>query len=827
MLCASFLVLRAQNLQELYSLPLNMEKSYSTITTPIKYQTDKYISILSGTGAISTANQTITPRGENSILVLWNSKEGKMEYTSELGDNANHLSVSECILAPNGKVFVFGYTYFVTTKDVTIGDQTFSFRKDTLPNYFSGFFNLQTKQWEKVKFYYVGRSNNDNYMSNVQHSFDSQGNIIMFGTYIASYVIIDNDTIVKSNGSAHAFFVSKLDANFKPLWAKNADFLTNTSSVYNLTCRIDKNDNVYIAGGLGYITGTVSLDGVIVKNDTLLNTYDYTYTDLFLYKLNATGQVSYGKTYLFRGTEQVSDLIVRSDGNLYLCGTYNNEFSAPGETFTPTTNGEMFYNAFAVAINGTNGTFTWGKSIPGNLYYSNRFQQFRIDKNDNLYMAARFGTTKVVCGGTTFSKRTDNATAAQVLFAKFSNTGDLQWGRVLGSTTSYTDVIEHQLFRFWSIEDSLMFLGVPRQNYGSNTNFEWGANIKPDTSISVSMFGNTAIISLNSGNVKLNVYKMLDAITQIDSTDYFSIYSDFMSYDISRYTTKTVSISGTVFANGSPVTNLKYSTVELLSVLPANKGHIVAYALLDAQGNYQFTGVPAGGKYFIHMIAYDSTLVSSYYKFGVPAQWANADTVFAENSLTGKNIYMNKINYSSGSGTISGSINTGTTGYSCQVLLHPANNPANVVAYIIADYDYINNVYTYNFNAVPVGNYLIEVLYPFATSMEEMPATISGSTPLSGMDFKVVDKEIYMVSSPVSASIIEQGNEIIFKKSTQNIEAKSKSGKTQDFSIYSIQGLILFSAKQITQVSVSVANYTSGIYIVVFGNVEKKIVIDK
>lgn len=835
--CVSFVVSAqtelpsTQYLNDQYNLKVSTEQSYSVQTTPIKYADNKYVTILTNSGKISSNTNSYTPRSLNSVLVLWDSEKGKMEAFSELGDDLNNISITETQLTPDGKIFVFGGSWLSKTKSLILGSQTFNFRTDTLPGYISAIFNPLTKTWEQVNFYYVGDRYQDNYMSNVKHLFDSNGNVYFCGSFVANYIVINEDTIIKGSKSSFPFFVAKLNSDYTKIWSKQCTYITNNTSLYNLTFNTDATNNVFIAGGIGYISGEISLDGVKVKNDTILDAYDYTYTDLFLYKLNSDGVVQFGKTYLFRGTEQLSEIVMRKDGGLYMCGDFNGEFVAPGGTFTGTGN-DLRYNTFIVKINPATGNFDWGQPVHGNLDYSERLRKIRIDADDNVYLAARFQPLQITFMGNTFNKRTDNVYADQVLFAKISKDGAFNWGSVLGATTSYPDVIEHQLFRFWEIEDTLMYLSVPQQSYGTNKVFEWGNALVASTRISTNILGNTAVISTTTGNVKFNYGKELAALSAIDSIDFMGMNSDFMEYNFCRITNKTTNLTGRIIVNDLPLVTTAYIYVELLSLNSADFGSIKAYGSVDALGNYSVTNVPHGS-YIAQVIPYDSTLLSSYYKQGVPANWQNADTLDLNSSLSDIDIYLQKLAYPTGTGTIEGTIvvesaiNPSVQYISnVQIVLYSLLKTATPVA-AVRPYKYENNTYSFKFDDIPEGTYTVGVEYPFATAVENASVEVSATKQeVKNVDFVVRNDKIYKDGTVFTEPVVkEEPQTVVYNNTTKTVNVNSSSAAT--VSIYNVTGSQMYSGACKNITSINVSNFPSGFYFVKVGDYTKKIVIVK
>lgn len=354
----------SEMLNSVYENKILVDSYHSQMTEAVPYDDYKCYTISSGSKKITVGSSVYVKRSENnSALLLWNTKNGTPIRVSELGDNTNNMWVEEHFIMPNGNIFVFTRLNVTENSPLTMGTQQFSYRTDTLPSYLSAQYNLSTNEWEHVNFYYVGRKNNDNYLSEVKHIVTQSGDVFFSGRYNAPYIIINSDTIVKRTATSHPFFVCKLDSDFKKIWTKQALNVGTGTSLTNIYFGADAQDNIYIGGTLGYVNGAISIDGVVVKNDTILDEYDYTYTDLFVYKIDASGTVSMGKTFLYRGTEQLADMHVLADGSIYMVGDYSNQFVAPPVGDFPPGPGGLYYNVFLIKVNGANGSILWGQPI--------------------------------------------------------------------------------------------------------------------------------------------------------------------------------------------------------------------------------------------------------------------------------------------------------------------------------------------------------------------------------------------------------------------------------------------------------------------------------
>ncbi len=820
-------------LHPVYQNKVTVDSYHSQMSESVTYAENSCYTISSGSSKIAIGQVSYTKRSEyNSALVLWNTKTGTIRAISELGDATNNITVRENFLLPSGKIFIFSQLYITESGSLMLGNQNFSYRTDTLPSYMSAQFNIATKQWEQVHFYYVGRKNNDNYISEVKHVLSATGDIYMCGSYSAPYIIIDSDTIVKRVATSHPFFVCKLNASFQKQWVKQAVSIGGNNYVSNVMYGLDAQNNMYIGGTLGYVTGAVSVDGVIVKNDTILDEYDYTYTDLFLYKIDAQGTVQLGKTFLFRGTEQLADMKVLSDGSLYMVGDYSGEFKAMPYGDFPGASATLYYNTFIMRVNGSNGSIIWGQPIVADVYYQERFRTIRVDADENVYVASRFRNPQVVFMGNTYYKRTDNAYATQILFAKINKDGVKQWANVLGATTSFPEVIQHQSIGYWSIQDTTMILSIPYMNYGTNKNVEWGDALVPTVSVQGTMFDNVLLLSANTGNVYKFFNRGYESLIQIDSISYFGVRNEFEYFEVHKITSKTNSIQGSVYVNGAPYTNSIYTYLELISVMPGETGTIKQWATLNQSGEFSFDNVPYGGEYIISIAPNDSTIMCGYYSKLGYALWNQADTVRSEEQNDNLILTLQKITYPTGTAIIRGTLviealpNQSIASIdNVQVILRTQQKSTNIVAFTRAYYDYfgMTQTYTYEFKNIPKGEYEIEVLYPFATSSETISVSITQDNQvIEDQDFRIVNNTVLKRFGSFVENITNKEVEhIVYSPQHQTIQVANVLSNAS-VKVYSIQGSIV--AQGVGNCTISLAHVAQGVYIVQVGNTSCKIV---
>lgn len=275
-------------------------------------------------------------------------------------------------------------------------------------------------------------------------------------------------------------YVVKYSPDRQLQWSKVTNrFEGFSTSIYRPTFAVDQDGNAYMAAGIGYVSGKLSLGGHIVQNDTLANKYDYSYTDIFLYRINADGSVAYGKTYLNSGNEIPKNLYATANGNLYLTADYNDKMTVAGNVFPPCGYRDPYAkNYFIAQINSKTGAFNWGVPFNSN---TNGGIFTDLDEDDNIYFATSFFSSTLSLQGKDYHNRTiSNPNIDNFLVGKITPSGSVVWASVMGAQTEFEGIIQNEAVKHFAVHDDFIIMGRNRLNYGSNKDTEWGPDATPD-----------------------------------------------------------------------------------------------------------------------------------------------------------------------------------------------------------------------------------------------------------------------------------------------------------------------------------------------------------
>ncbi len=171
--------------------------------------------------------------------------------------------------------------------------------------------------------------------------------------------------------------------------------------------KIDNSGNVYLTG---YFSIIMDFDpGPGVYNMTPFNV-----NDIYLVKLDASGNFVWAQQWDFSQTEQPLDITVDASGNIFVAGIYNS---------TPTK-----ADGFLTKIL-SNGFIAWQMSIRDTINSSPNSGCSAVtvdtDPSGNVYVGGSFGDTMVIGSTTLYNK----ASFLNGYFCKFTSNGVFQWAK--------------------------------------------------------------------------------------------------------------------------------------------------------------------------------------------------------------------------------------------------------------------------------------------------------------------------------------------------------------------------------------------------------------
>lgn len=229
--------------------------------------------------------------------------------------------------------------------------------------------------WAKQINGYANKGNNARSIT-----LDQESNVFITGLFVGS---ADFDPGVSTysltaGGTSNAF-ISKLDSGGNFIWVKQ---FTTDSSVVPVDLEVDKKGNIY---SIGTFNGTADFDpGIGVHN--LASTGDY---DIYISKLNNTGDFIWAKQFSGPYKKTPRDLTVDKYGSVYSTGTFSGtvDFN-PNGVFNLTSFGgnDLFLSKLDSV-----GDFIWAKQLGGINHDIG--SAVVIDEEINMYVVGGFSDT--------------------------------------------------------------------------------------------------------------------------------------------------------------------------------------------------------------------------------------------------------------------------------------------------------------------------------------------------------------------------------------------------------------------------------------------------
>ncbi len=204
----------------------------------------------------------------------------------------------------------------------------------------------------------------DDYGSGI--AVDASGNIYVTGDFDVTATF--GSTTLTSNGY-YDIFVAKLDSCGNWLWAQNAG---GTSGDYGSGIAVDASGNIYVTGNFygdaNFGSTTLTSCGV---------------TDIFIAKLNSSGNWLWAKKAGGTSSDYGSGIAVDASGNSYITGDFRGSATFGATTLTSNGNWDIF-----VAKLDSRGNWLWAQNAGGT---SGDFgSDIAIDVNRNSYITGNF-----------------------------------------------------------------------------------------------------------------------------------------------------------------------------------------------------------------------------------------------------------------------------------------------------------------------------------------------------------------------------------------------------------------------------------------------------
>lgn len=222
--------------------------------------------------------------------------------------------------------------------------------------------------------------------------------------------------------TSSGLYVSRFDSKGAWQWTK---VMENNSSADLTTLRRDTTGNLYLCGSF---SGTLDLD----PGAALLNTTAAGSNDIFFIKINANGDLVWGRSMGGSGYDSAEDLRVGADGTVYLGGVFNGTMDFDAGAGTDSKPSEGSSDGF-IAKYDANGNYVWGIDLGG--AGQDEVNSLALDSSGFLYVLGDFSDTVNFAPPPTVDLRT-SAGALDVFLLKLDSQKNPQGLTIFGSKSN-------------------------------------------------------------------------------------------------------------------------------------------------------------------------------------------------------------------------------------------------------------------------------------------------------------------------------------------------------------------------------------------------------
>ncbi|HKR07077.1 MAG TPA: SBBP repeat-containing protein [Bacteroidia bacterium] len=217
-------------------------------------------------------------------------------------------------------------------------------------------------------------------------------------------------------------FISKLNSSGNFLWAKQ---FGGTLNGYGGSIAVDGSGNVYATG---YFTGTADFDPGTGSFNLISTGND----DVFLLKLNASGNFVWAKQLGGTSQEQGNSIKIDGSGNVLSIGFFQGtaDFDPGGAVFNLTSSG--LQGIFVSKLDGS-GNFVWAKQM-GGTSTGNYGSSIAVDNSDNITTIGCFFGTIDFDPDLSGTYNLTSAGSSDIFISNLDANGNFVWAKKLGGT---------------------------------------------------------------------------------------------------------------------------------------------------------------------------------------------------------------------------------------------------------------------------------------------------------------------------------------------------------------------------------------------------------
>jgi uncharacterized repeat protein (TIGR01451 family) len=249
---------------------------------------------------------------------------------------------------------------------------------------------------------------------------DNDGNLITVGTFGGNSDFDPGPgTYYLDASSGSDVYIRKLDPLGNFIWAANVG---GSYAAWGHDVSTDQNNNIYTVG---------TFQGTTNDFDPGAGTFNLVSTgleDMFILKLNSTGNFVWAKKTGSTAADDVRSIINDLQGNIYTTGYFGGATDFDPNAGTSILSLSGYEDIFIQKLD-SNGNFIWAKKLGGTL--SEIANGLATDTAENIYITGYFEGTIDTDPGPGINNITSNGNS-DVFIEKINSSGNLVWCKQIG-----------------------------------------------------------------------------------------------------------------------------------------------------------------------------------------------------------------------------------------------------------------------------------------------------------------------------------------------------------------------------------------------------------
>ncbi len=333
------------------------------------YVTGTYQGTVDFDPGVGTFNITSVSPNANDIFIVKLNTNGNFIWAKGIGGSATDAVFS---LALDASANIYTTGYFYNTVDFDPGASTANLTSIGANDIFI------SKLDSAGKYVFAKQFSGAVAESGSAITVDKDGNIYSTG-YFSGTTDFDpgNGTVTLIANGGQDIYISKLDASGNFVWVKG---FGGTLGDVGLSITTDAAGNVITTG---YYQGTADFD----PDAGITNLTSNGNTDIFILKLNSTGNLVWAKSIGGTFNDQANSIVADASGNIYTTGLFRATTDFDPGVGNYDLNAIGIYDMFISKLN-ANGDFVWANAIGG--FNLDQGRCLKLDEIGNLYLTGSF-----------------------------------------------------------------------------------------------------------------------------------------------------------------------------------------------------------------------------------------------------------------------------------------------------------------------------------------------------------------------------------------------------------------------------------------------------